>query len=72
MHQPWPVLTFGPCVVKPLGITVKKAVEKFETEKLNNMYYGREMKCSNEPAMLLGITLKKAVEKCRNILTNQT
>jgi hypothetical protein len=28
MHQPWLVLTFGPNVVKPLGITVKKAVEK--------------------------------------------
>jgi hypothetical protein len=33
MHQPWPVMTFGPSAVKPLGITVKKAVEKVETEK---------------------------------------
>jgi hypothetical protein len=26
MHQPWPDLNFGTSVVKPLGITVKKAV----------------------------------------------
>jgi hypothetical protein len=45
-------LTIGPSVVKPLGITVKKAVEtKVDAEKLNNMYYGRVMMCSNSPAM---------------------
>jgi hypothetical protein len=27
IHQPWLVLNFGPSVFKPLGITMKKAVE---------------------------------------------
>jgi hypothetical protein len=34
MHQPWPVLNFGHSVVKPLGITVKKAVEKRVNSKI--------------------------------------
>jgi hypothetical protein len=43
MHQPWRVLTIGPSVVKPLGNTMKKAVEtKVDAEKLNNMYYGSD------------------------------
>jgi hypothetical protein len=36
MHQPWPVLNFGPTVVKPLGVTVKKAVEKSLNRKIEN------------------------------------
>jgi hypothetical protein len=30
-QQLCPILTFGPSVVEPLGITVKKAVKKVET-----------------------------------------
>jgi hypothetical protein len=33
MHQPLPVLNFGTSLVKPLGITVKKSVEKFLNKK---------------------------------------
>jgi hypothetical protein len=51
MHQPWFVSTFAPSVVKPLGITVKKAVEKLSKQNLNNMSYGRVMLRSNAPAM---------------------
>jgi hypothetical protein len=34
MHQPWHVLNFGTSVVKPLGITVKKALEKCLNKKI--------------------------------------
>jgi hypothetical protein len=38
MHQTWPVFTFGPSVVKPLGIAVKKAVEKCLNRKIKKIY----------------------------------
>jgi hypothetical protein len=70
MHQPWPFLTFGHSEVKPLSITVKKAVEKSVNSKIKkNMSYI----AMNQPwpfltfgpsvVKLLGTTVKKAGEK---------
>jgi prophage tail gpP-like protein len=49
-------------VVKPLGITVKKAVEKMSKQKIKQYVLVVTM-CSNAPVKPLGITVKKAVEK---------
>jgi hypothetical protein len=48
MHEPWSVLNFGPNVVKPLGITVKKAVWKRVNSKIK-----KYVLCSNAVAMAL-------------------
>jgi hypothetical protein len=45
MQQSWPVLNSGPSVVKPLGITVKKAVEKRVNSKI------KKVLCSNAAVM---------------------
>jgi hypothetical protein len=46
LHQALHVLNFGTSVVKPLAITVKKAVEKFLNRKVNKYAL-----CSNAPPM---------------------
>jgi hypothetical protein len=57
VYQPWPVLYFGPSVVKPLGIAVKKAVEKCLNRKIKKYAL-----CSNAPAMAV---LEKVILKIR-------
>jgi hypothetical protein len=38
MHHPWPILNFENIVVKPLGITVKKAGEKCLNRKIKKCH----------------------------------
>jgi hypothetical protein len=63
MYQPWPVLNFGTCVVKPLGITVKKAVEKCINRKIKK--YVLYINATDMARFELWTQCCKALRHCR-------